>query len=297
MTKPIFASSVLTAFFLLAMPAAAGNDKPLEVSIQNITAKGEALALGALLKYIEPINETEFEKAYCGGSGEERRCGYHFVTPEFQLNLGEDGLFQAINGKLGGEFMYANSSIGSDGFVNIGVRHVFPFSVGAETTRFADTFAVLGEVGYVPYKPGIGSQPFDPDSTQFDLGINPKLGLYFQGGYKFNGNSGARSGGAEDESSEANDSDILRVKAEAEFTLILPDFLPLGGDDKPQLISWARGWYDIANDDFYHSIGATLRLDIPTSQATFMDLTFENGSGAPNFNQGSQFSAGLTIAF
>ena len=60
-------------------------------------------------------------------------------------------------------------------------------------------------------------------------------------------------------------------------------------------IGAATVWYDIANSVFYHRLVATLRLTVIENR--HFDFTYEKGSGAPNFNEGSQFSANLAVTF
>jgi hypothetical protein len=269
--------------------------KPLSVSAQTITAKGEELAVGLLIKYLDELNAAEIEGVSCSPAP----CTfptYYFLKPDIKVEAAEEGLFQSIVAKLSGEVMITSASLDNEGFVDLGIRHVFPLSAGVETTRFGDSYAALAEIGYVPYYPHFMNQPFVED-TQLDLGIDLRFGVFLQAGYKFAGGDEERSGGSEDESSEPVRDELLRAKGDFRFNLLLPNINPLSDTGTSMLMTWATGWYDIAHDAFYHSIGATLRLDIPTSEATYMDFTVEDGSGAPNFNTGTQFSAGLTMAF
>ena len=61
------------------------------------------------------------------------------------------------------------------------------------------------------------------------------------------------------------------------------------------MIGSAITWYDLVHHDHYYRLVTTFRIILNPNQA--FDFTFEKGSGAPNFNQGRQFSANLTLIF
>ncbi|MEM7302781.1 MAG: hypothetical protein AAF468_17020 [Pseudomonadota bacterium] len=219
------------------------------------------------------------------------------LNPFLDLQIGENGTFQAIVGKLTGDVMFSNVKLGlADGDGELGPLppiHVFPISLGFETTRFLDSSSVLAEVGYTPFVHlgAIGSR-------NAILGTNPQLGVFLQGGYKFDTGSATTKGASQDQSSESTGDYIMRAKAD--FQLALDDivaFSLLRTEFSMDLMTWATGWYDIAHDDLYHSVGVRLRFDLPAQDGKHFDLTFENGSGEPNFNKGSQFGAALTITF
>src|SRR6185436_2132417 len=143
--------------------------KPLSVSAQTITAKGEELAVGLLIKYLDELNAAEIEGVSCSPAP----CTfptYYFLKPDIKVEAAEEGLFQSIVAKLSREVMITSASLDNEGFVDLGIRHVFPLSAGVETTRFGDSYAALAELGYVPSYPHFINQPFVQD-TQLDLGI------------------------------------------------------------------------------------------------------------------------------
>jgi hypothetical protein len=100
------------------------------------------------------------------------------------------------------------------------------------------------------------------------------------------------TGGAADQSKEKTGDGLARMKLDSGIDFKLASF---GLDRDVTLIANATGWYDIAHSATYHRLEAILRLSL--SKDRFFDLTYENGSGAPNFNKGSQFSANLTVQF
>lgn len=95
------------------------------------------------------------------------------------------------------------------------------------------------------------------------------------------------TGGAADESKEAADDEILRVKIDA--TAKLGD-----SDAFVNFLPSLQGWYDISNSETYYRIEAVLRFNIINRH---FDVRYEKGSGAPNFNEGRQISAGMTMSF
>ncbi len=81
------------------------------------------------------------------------------------------------------------------------------------------------------------------------------------------------------------------------FDYNLINSLPITGDLKigVNLIPKATGWYDFVNNEFYHTASAIIRFSLDEGRS--FDLAYQNGSGAPNFNEGNQFSANLTLQF
>ncbi len=165
-----------------------------------------------------------------------------------------------------------------------------PFSAGIETTRELDSAAGIIEVGY---------RPMNLSKNAFiKLGRNLRIAAFLQGGYKFkvNNESSTATGGAKDESMEQTDDVLGRIKLDVAFD---HDFknakgFPGFGALPFKLISHAKLWYDIPNTEFYHSIGPTLRFNLPDKKDTHFDLTWQKGAGAPTFNEGTQFGGRLT---
>jgi hypothetical protein len=275
------------------------SDTKLSATIQTILRNSEAAAVGIAMEYLKPLNNTEIYNFTCSKPKLGNLCpsavSYRFA-PTLNLQAGENGSFQAIVAKLSGEFIYGRSAPkddNGDSVSNNRTRHMFPVSLGMSTTRYANNVSLLGEVGYVPYNPNFGQI----GDQVLQLGFNPYFGIFFQGGYKFHRANKPLTGGSRDQSSERGNDKLLRLKANFRFALELPKAPILGDRLSSRLITWATGWFDIANNDIYHSVGAILRFNLPGQKKTSFDIKFENGSGEPNFNQGSQFGAGLTIAF
>lgn len=284
----------------------------LEIAMQNVTTDGEAALVAGLITLTQ--NPQEIFEIGCltlgDTNGKCEKVGASAwildLVPEFTIKAGENGTFQQLNGKITGNYIVAQTGSYSEIFgenveVDLEVlrpdrlMHVFPISVGVETSRFFENAALLGEIGYVPFDVSSGTSFL---GVPLQLGLNPYIGVFFQGGYKFSNEASNTVGGSMDESSEGGDDPLLRIKAEAKFDIPLPlDFAALGAKLIFNLQPWATGWYDIYNNEFYHSVGTKLKIGLPGAKKTSIDLVFENGSGEPNFNRGSQFSAGLSVMY
>jgi len=226
-----------------------------------------------------------------GVSTEKLLTGKNWLTdisPEIKIQTGDQDSFNGIIAKAVGYhaiFSYTtiNGILAPDSQKYFSV---FPFSVGIETNRNFDNMNGLFEIGYMPFQK-IGDRYF--------LGLDPILCIFLQGGYKFKLNDPEiETGGAKDESKEKPDNGLFRTKlgGKADFILFRSET-----DFKFSLSVIPEGWvwYDFINDDWYHQVIGILRLSI--SGDKHFDFKYENGSGAPNFNEGQQFSANLTINF
>jgi hypothetical protein len=161
---------------------------------------------------------------------------------------------------------------------------VLPVSVGFETDRRFDKVSALGEFGVTRiFRTGpLARAPL-------------RWGLFAQVGYKaeIDTSGSATSGGSVDESEEALDHMLARARGDLNLTLPL---LRFAEDGEPlRLKSRSVVWYDVVNSEMYYRLEGTLRIPIGEKQG--FDLTYEKGSGAPNFNRGEQFSTNLTIRF
>jgi hypothetical protein len=170
------------------------------------------------------------------------------------------------------------------------MMHAMPVALGLETDRHFDNLNVLAEVGYVPFLLGEG--------RAYKLGVNPAVGVFLQGGYKLYVDDAPAdaTGGAADESAEAPDGALLRLKAEGTAQLELARFSQKADDPRGlYVLPRAAVWYDIANSETYCRLEGILRITLAKDR--HFDLDYEKGSGAPNFNRGDQFSANLTVSF
>ena len=200
-----------------------------------------------------------------------------FAGPSIDIKTGGKDAFDSISLKAQG-FYWPDTK---DKFKLI---NLFPFSLGAETTSNFDEIATIAEVGWVP----IGEVQNNTDRFGFTEG--KRFGIFLQGGYLIDNGSGSTSnmnGGTTIQSEEKPNSTIARIKADLHYSW---DWKWLA--IKPSLI----GWYDIKNNAMYYHAEALIRIKIVQNKY-FFDLKYSKGSGAPNFNKGDQFGAGLAVAF
>ena len=221
------------------------------------------------------------------------------VRPEIEILLGEEDSFNGIRGALTGAVSIPTEEelLGNDPLVK---NHGFAVAAGVETDGDFETVNGIVEIGYVPQ---LNSGPngvlsFLPDgkgNTQGKLVV----GVYGQGGYKFNSDQAtvaATQTPDHDASQEQEGDGLFRVKAKG--TIESPVYevgAVMGRSLDVQFLGRGEVWYDIVNSEVYHRAIGTLRLH--QGEGKFIDFNYETGSGAPNFNEGEQFSAGLTLRF
>ena len=269
-------------------------------------------------------NEASKLSASCGpNSKSQKECvlgesiwmrrftsGGNNLTPQADIKGGAEDSFDGVVLKLAGHYLRTESvkifaqdeddkPILTEWTVGLDLDKpfwVFPFAFGMETTRQLDFASGIVEVG---------ARPYIMRDLPFQIGRDVRVGGFIQAGYKFKidddpNAANSREGGAKDESEEDTDDVLARIKLDAEFDF---DF---GGKDLKitgfvgvpmKLIGKAKLWYDIVNSEVYHSVGATLRLKLDDKSDTHFDITYENGAGAPTFNEGSQFGARLTVKY
>lgn len=208
------------------------------------------------------------------------------VTPEFDIRTGTADAFSSITAKITGMFMTFGKTV-VNGIVtpNTGETfHVFPLSLGIETHSKFTTLNMLAEAGYVPWYQ-VGNTPNWLKQT--------KIGFFLQGGYKMGGDSATIPvGGQVDESKERVGDAIFRFKTSAQANINTP--VSLGAVDVG-LVGSGDLWLDIVNRATYYRYDATVRFFLTRDK--WIDLVYQKGSGAPNFNQGDQYGVGLTLKF
>jgi hypothetical protein len=132
------------------------------------------------------------------------------------------------------------------------------------------------------------------------LGVNPKIGVFVQGGYKFKVDDALQRRGARDESGEALDDPIGRLKLSASWD-IRRQFPILGRKTELVLSPGATGWYEFLDGEFYYALRVSagfVLLESPTGKReTLWQFSIEKGSGEPNFNEGTQYGTALKMVF
>lgn len=247
-----------------------------ELTWQAVSTELESQALGVVTKILPKIN---VERALFSDSA------FTLLGPDIEVRTGGSDAFDAVIAKLTG-LTVLDPPLGEDGEANYGAfLHAFTYSLGFETTRNMNTPAALAEAGWIPIAPSKVGQ-----DERFGLDGGRRVGVFLQLGYKFSADdpAAAPEGGAADESKESPDDAIARIKVDARYRLDL--------GERVVLIPIAQYWYDAKNGSSYYAISGTIRVAIQPGKY-FWDIKFEKGAGAPTFNEGNQFSTGLTLAF
>jgi hypothetical protein len=269
-------------------------DQPdnVELSLGTVRTEAEAAAVKLLARYAEGLPEIFLSSA---GRASVDKGWILDLSPEVSIETGDKDSFNGVIAKMTGNFMRIRlkplEGLPEKVADTEKLIHVAPISFGFEGDRNFDSVATLLETGYIPLLIPKG------------LGFQHKIGVFLQAGYKFDANEEGEpeTGGAQDQSAEEEDSSILRLKGRAGTQLCLlgqrKGCLHELANDKwgISFILDAAGWYDIANEKTYHSIDARLRLTLLEDR--HFDLKYQDGSGAPNFNEGEEFSANLTVNF
>ena len=274
-------SVFLMIFFLVCGSVFSADRDPFNVAIGLLRTASDNLSARAVIgfseKYIRPIEKYS-------GSGTIFQ-----LSPEVNVEAGADDSFSSITIKARGLFLiFHKKTLGMEdelpeaGPIEIPdlnkLFHAIPISVGVESDSQLRNIAALLEVGWAPL--------LYPERKPFKLGENIKVEVLIQTGYKFKVSDETNSaGGLADQSAESPNKGLARLKAKFEIRQNIGSRIGLRGD--------AAGWYDLINNEFYHRLDVTIRLTMFPGK--HFDLKYQNGSGAPNFNKGNQFSANLAL--
>lgn len=262
-------------------------NKPIQISINSIRTDLNQAALKLGIQYIQSL-DTLWNKEHFR---DWDRSLLSF-TPEFNVETGNNDAFSSISGKVSGFFMFFDT-IRIAGQITPRtdkIFHTLPVSAGFETSNAFQTVNGILELGYVPwYQMPTARMPKFLKHTTF--------GLFLQGGYKFAMDTTGilmGTGGNTDESAEEVSQPILRAKAR--FGIDTKNlFIDKKKSQGFAIIGTSDTWFDLLNDKIYYRIEGIFRVFLTSEH--FFDFTYERGSGAPNFNQGDQFGAGLTLSF
>ncbi|HPG40868.1 MAG TPA: hypothetical protein PLP19_18415 [bacterium] len=253
-----------------------------KITFNSILTESEEKAVGMIAEIIPTLN---MERYFINKKG----VGY--LGPYFEIQKGSDDAFESLLAKASG-FWMLTPPIDEDGEPDY-IRHwinIFPFSAGIETDlEFKNPISLL-EIGWTPIGP---RKKIDLKSqSRFGLSLNRNMGLFLQGGYKFDNKNNSDSTIHEIEENyktkEKPDMLTARVKAELVYGFSFMNFF--------EIVPKGTGWFDIVNQEFYYHMEAKFRIVIKPSKLS-IDCLYQRGSGAPNFNKGDQYSGGLTIMF
>jgi len=288
----IFLAFSFFCILISGVPSAAfanteDNNTPIEISIGTIRTEAEKAALGILVSYVEEIDE-EYLLSNADPKNTKPGLGWLFdISPEVEIQIGDEDSFNGLIAKLTGNYIRFETTKIADQYTPCSdcFFHAFPVSFGFESDRNFENVSTLLEVGYVPFYL----------KNKWKLGLKSKIGLFIQAGYKFeiDDDPEVKEGGAVAETEEDPDSEIARLKFDAGTHIDL--FSYSKGTQRVSLVPRVRLWYDMVNSEIYHKYEATLKFSLGKDKS--FDLKFEDGSGAPNFNEGEQFSANISIKY
>lgn len=256
----------------------------IDLNLSTLKTSSKSSAIGFGINYLKQYNNVELQA--------NKPKGFLNITPELVTQVGTNDAFSQLQLKFSG-FYLKGKVIDVAGLKTIDSKstmHIFPLSIGMETNADFSFINTLFEAGYIPYYQAQGNTQVS------DFVKHTKLGLFLQAGYKGKldtTNNSTFIGGKKDESEETINSNLLRFKGI--FSIDTKNIFL--SKDKPGfgLIGTATYWYDFMNRHIYYKLEGVARIYLADNY--FFDLKYERGSGAPNFNQGEQFSTGLSIKF
>lgn len=283
--KDLAAALIVMLLFLL-LPFTMTAQKPLTVNLSAIKTDLKNNAIHVGINYLKSVDSIL-------GGNERLIYGKQSViafTPVINIETGNADAFSSITGKLTGLAIRFKTKIATAPSGNkilmpdaSKTLNTFPMSVGVETNSKFDFINALAEVGWVPWYQSGGSQL-----------SQTKFGIFLQSGYKFKIDTTGKTaiGGQKDESEEDINSVLFRTKGS--FGVNTNTLIKIQ-DFRVSLVGNADLWYDFINGATYYRIEGAARINLTANN--FIDLSYQKGSGAPNFNTGDQFGVGLTIAF
>jgi hypothetical protein len=275
-------SKILTLLFLI-FSFTAQSQLQVSVGASKTDLKGSALTIAA--SYINSLDSAWKNQDYLLAG----KHSFFLISPEATILTGTEDAFSSIILKASGLLATFKTTTVAGQLTPNSARtfQTFPMSVGVETNNQFSTINAIAEVGWSPW--------YQAESRAIPDAIKrTKFGIFLQGGYKFlaAGSRVAPEGGQIDESQEAPNSTIFRTKGS--FGIDTKALLNVNGL-AVGLVGNADVWYDFINSAVYHKIDARGRFYI--TPVNYIDLIYQKGSGAPNFNQGDQYGVGLTVTF
>lgn len=269
----------VTAIVLALLAPAAAARAQSTLSLGTMRTAAEAAAVRLAVRATSDL--SDIVSVGHPAAGAKRTWGL-VLTPDISILTGEADALNGVVAKLTGNVFPAIHLADGVPDPDQNLLLLVPLSVGAESDRSFRHVAALLEMGIMPF--------WKHGGVSNALRIRP--GLFVQAGYKFGSDSAATGpSGATDQSAEATGAGLFRLKA-----ILGVDLHPISLNRRQVAIKGdATGWYDIAHSKTYYRLEFT--FGIPVSDTQTFDLTYEKGSGAPNFNKGEQFSANLTVRF
>lgn len=282
LTKSVKDLAAALIMMLIFISTGFSQDK-VKVSLSAIKTDLKDNALNIGITYLPALNLS-----YGGNQAIffKKKSVFSF-TPNIDIQAGNSDAFSSITAKLTGlAVFFKTTNVAGIATPNTSkVLHTVPISLGAETNSQFNFINALLEVGYVPWYQGVNTA----NSLR-----HTKVGIFLQAGYKFKVDSTGNlaTGGQVDESQEELNSAVFRAKGSLAIDtkqLIIINQVRLG------LVGSGDLWFDFLNAATYYRLIGAVRVYLNGSN--YLDLHFQRGSGAPNFNQGDQFGLGLTVMF
>lgn len=265
----------------LIIVSSLGYSQGNNLSFGYVRTELEKSAVNLAVDYVKNLNPklTDFRAG---------RNSLTSFTPDIKILVGSDDTFNGITAKYVGNIMtFKTTNVAGVTTPDLSKTfYNFPIALGIETNQDFSFVNGLVEAGFVPWYQNDNSLPKFIRQT--------KIGLFLQGGYKFAVNDTIiPKGGDIDQSKEKTKNALFRTKLAGGFSPSY--FFDTAKSYGISLIGNGALWYDFLNSEVYYNIEGKLRLIL--SKDYFLDFAYDKGSGAPNFNEGEQFTTNLTIRF
>lgn len=270
----------LLIFLLLLLPLLGSAQLKVSVGAARTDLGKNALALA--VTYLRNLDSSWQNQDYLLAG----KRSFFMLTPEATIETGTQDAFSSIIIKASGLLAtFKTTTVGGLETPNTAkVFQTFPMSISGETDNLFNYVNWIAEVGWSPWY---------QNATKSAFLKATKFGVFLQAGYKIKlRDTLGTEGGQAEGSKELTDQAILRAKGSAAIesgAIIHVQGFNIGVAGSGDV------WLDIRNGAVYHRIDAKARVYLPADN--FIDLGYQHGSGAPNFNQGDQFGIGLTITF
>lgn len=234
---------------------------------------------------------------------------YLYFRPQADVLYGSSDAFNGFSLKMTGLGRFFETTIlapadtNTDGTISpavIGpnldkVSWAIPLSAGVETNKDFKNYNVVGEIGLLPWYKPLAYKAKGKVLKQLCNSIN--IGLFFQGGSKFGkqgiSDTDTTNSGSVVEAKETPSKGIARIKASA---IMHPTLLSskTGGFSLNAHFE-AHYWFDLINKAHYYQLQAGFLIKIMKNIG--VELKYLKGSGAPNFNDGNQFTSNIILSF
>jgi hypothetical protein len=276
-------ASKLLILFMLLVSTAGFSQVTVKVGAVKTDLKQSAIQIG--FSYLKSLDSAIGGEEFMGYG----KRSWFMITPDIDFKAGTQDAFSSITAKATGLLVKFKTTT-VDGIETPDadkVLHSFPISIGAETNDRFDFANGIVEFGYVPFYQSATAKV--PDWIK-----HTKLGVYLQGGYKFglDSSSTVPIGGEVDQSLEQVHSKLFRAKGA--FSIDTKEIIKLDAF-KIGVVGNSNLWYDFVNKATYYKLEGIARVYL--TPTIYFDVQYSKGSGAPNFNEGDQWGAGLSIQF